>query len=59
METIELNYESWVQSMKDTFTAGAEAKLADIITALNNDAVLTMNVDASFLGYLVGVIENA
>ena len=59
METITLKYDAWVDSVKESFQLGSDSKLEAILKALNNDAVLTMNVDAKFLGYLVEVIENA
>lgn len=59
METITLDYNAWVASVKESFQLGSDSKTEAILKALNNDAVLTMNVDASFLGYLVEVIENA
>lgn len=55
---LELSKTEFSTAIKDVLEAGKELERERIIHALNNDAVIQMNVPAQWLGYLVELIEN-
>lgn len=55
---LELSETSFKSAIKDVLAAGKELEKERIIYALNNDAVLQMNLSAQWLGYIVGMIED-
>ena len=55
---LELSETSFKSAIKDVLQAGKELEKERIIYALNNDAVLQMNLSAQWLGYIVGMIED-
>jgi len=55
---IELSQTDFSAAIKDVLQAGKELEKERIIHALNNDAVLQMNLSAQWLGYIVELIED-
>jgi hypothetical protein len=55
---LELSKTEFSTAIKDVLEAGKELERERIIHALNNDAVIQMNVPAQWLEYLVELIEN-
>lgn len=55
---LELTETIFADALKDALTAGVEMERQRIIDALNNDAVISTNVPAQWLGYIIEVIEN-
>lgn len=55
---LELTETIFADALKDALTAGVEMERQRIIDALNNDAVISTNVPAQWLTYIVEIIEN-
>jgi len=55
---LELSETSFKSAIKDVLAAGKELERERIIYALNNDAVIQMNLSSQWLGYIVELIEN-
>lgn len=55
---LELTETSFSAALKDALEAGKELERERIINELNNDAVISTNVPAQWLGYIVEMIEN-
>lgn len=54
---IEISETGFGEALKDALQVGKEMERERIINALNNDAVLQMNLSAQWLGYMVELIE--
>lgn len=55
---LELTETIFADALKDALTAGVEMERQRIVDALNNDAVISTNVPAQWLTYIVEIIEN-
>ena len=55
---LELSKTEFSSAIKDVLQAGKELERERIIHALNNDAVLQMNLSAQWFTYIVELIEN-
>lgn len=55
---LEITETGFGEALKDALQVGKEMERERIIHALNNDAVIQMNVPAQWLTYLVEIIEN-
>lgn len=54
---LEINETVFGAALKDALDAGKEMERERIIHALNNDAVIQMNISAQWLGYIIELIE--
>lgn len=54
---LEINETTFGAALKDALNAGKEMERERIIHALNNDAVIQMNISAQWLTYMVQLIE--
>lgn len=55
---LEISETGFGEALKDTLQVGREMERERIITALNQDAVIQMNISAQWLTYLVEMIES-
>lgn len=55
---IEISETGFGEALKDALQVGKEMERERIINALNNDAVIQMNISAQWLTYLVEMIED-
>lgn len=55
---LEVSKSEFSAAIKDVLQAGKELERERIIHALNNDAVLQMNLSAQWFTYIVELIEN-
>lgn len=55
---LEITETAFSGALKDALEAGKELERERIIHELNNDAVISTNVPAQWLGYIVEMIEN-
>lgn len=55
---LEITETAFGLALKDTLQLGAEQERERIIHALNQDAVIQMNVPAQWLTYIVELIED-
>ena len=55
---LEITETAFGAALKDTLQLGAEQERQRIIWALNQDAVIQMNVPTKWLTYIVELIEN-
>ena len=54
---IEITETGFGEALKDALQVGKEMERERIINALNNDAVIQMNISAQWLGYIIELIE--
>lgn len=55
---LEISETGFGEALKDALQVGREMERERIITALNQDAVIQMNISAQWLTYLVEMIES-
>lgn len=55
---LEISETGFGEALKDALQVGKEMERERIINALNNDAVIQMNISAQWLTYLVEMIED-
>lgn len=55
---LEITETAFGAALKDTLELGAEQERERIIHALNNDAVIQMNLSSQWLTYIVELIED-
>jgi len=55
---LEITETAFAGALKDALEAGKELERERIVHALNHDAVITTNVQAQWVEYLVGIVEN-
>lgn len=54
---MEISETTFGEAMKDALQVGKEIERQRIIEALNNDAVITTNIPAQWLSYIVEIID--
>ena len=54
---LEISETGFGEALKDALQVGKEMERERIINALNNDAVIQMNISAQWLGYIIELIE--
>lgn len=55
---LEISETGFGDALKEAMQVGQQLEKERIIHALNNDAVITTNLPAQWVEYLVGIVEN-